>query len=53
MPVMVFVEDYFGFKHSWLPHSWLPWVASVIVAFTVLFGASYCFAIRKLDYQKK
>ncbi|KAL6660324.1 hypothetical protein ACP70R_002446 [Stipagrostis hirtigluma subsp. patula] len=48
MPVMVFVEDYFGFKHSWLP-----WVASVIVAFTVLFGASYCFAIRKLDYQKK
>jgi ABC-type multidrug transport system permease subunit len=46
--VKVFVEDYFDFKHSWLG-----WVAAVVVGFTVLFGALFGFAIMKLNFQKR
>jgi hypothetical protein len=47
-PVKVFVEDYFDFKHSWLG-----WVAAVVVAFTVLFATLFAFAIMKLNFQKR
>ncbi|XP_062204828.1 ABC transporter G family member 36 [Phragmites australis] len=47
-PVMVFIEDYFDFKHSWLG-----WVAAVVVAFAVLFAALFGFAIMKLNFQKR
>ena len=46
--VSQFVEDYFGFKHSWLGR-----VAAVVVAFAVLFGALFGFAIMKLNFQKR
>ncbi|XP_066306468.1 ABC transporter G family member 36-like [Miscanthus floridulus] len=47
-PVKVFVEDYFDFKHSWLG-----WVAAVVVAFAVLFATLFGFAIMKLNFQKR
>ncbi|XP_066306469.1 ABC transporter G family member 36-like [Miscanthus floridulus] len=46
--VSQYVEDYFGFKHSWLG-----WVAAVVVAFPVLFAALFGFAIMKLNFQKR
>ncbi|AQK96511.1 ABC transporter G family member 36 [Zea mays] len=46
--VKVFVEDYFDFKHSWLG-----WVAAVVVAFGVLFATLFAFAIMKLNFQKR
>ncbi|CAL4962701.1 unnamed protein product [Urochloa decumbens] len=46
--VKVFIEDYFDFKHSWLG-----WVATVVVAFAVLFAALFGFAIMKLNFQKR
>ncbi|PWZ33465.1 ABC transporter G family member 36 [Zea mays] len=46
--VKVFVEDYFDFKHSWLG-----WVAAVVVAFAVLFATLFGFAIMKLNFQKR
>ncbi|CAL4948796.1 unnamed protein product [Urochloa decumbens] len=46
--VKVFVEDYFDFKHSWLG-----WVAAVVVAFAVLFAALFGFAIMKLNFQRR
>ncbi|TKW15301.1 hypothetical protein SEVIR_5G228700v4 [Setaria viridis] len=46
--VKVFIEDYFDFKHSWLG-----WVAAVVVAFAVLFAALFGFAIMKLNFQKR
>ncbi|KAL6645521.1 hypothetical protein ACP70R_017129 [Stipagrostis hirtigluma subsp. patula] len=46
--VMVFVEDYFDFKHSWLV-----WVATVVVAFAVLFAALFGLAIMKLNFQNR
>ncbi|KAG2598998.1 ABC transporter G family member 36 [Panicum virgatum] len=46
--VKVFVEDYFDFKHSWLG-----WVAAVVVGFAVLFAALFGFAIMKLNFQKR
>ncbi|KAF0898587.1 hypothetical protein E2562_008172 [Oryza meyeriana var. granulata] len=48
IPVKVFVENYFDFKHSWLGL-----VAVVIVAFTVLFAFLFGFAIMKLNFQKR
>nr|CAB3459684.1 unnamed protein product [Digitaria exilis] len=47
-PVNVFVENYFGFKHSWLGI-----VAAVVVAFTALFAFSFAFAIMKLNFQTR
>ncbi|CAL4896463.1 unnamed protein product [Urochloa decumbens] len=47
-PVNVFVENYFGFKHSWLGL-----VAAVIVTFTAVFAFSFAFAIMKLNFQKR
>ena len=44
----LFVEDYFDFKHSWLG-----WVATVVVGFAVLFGTLFGFAIMKLNFQKR
>ncbi|KAM0897411.1 hypothetical protein ACQ4PT_022583 [Festuca glaucescens] len=43
-----FVEDYFDFKHSWLGY-----VAAVVVAFGVLFAFLFGFAIAKLNFQKR
>lgn len=47
-PVNVFLENYFGFKHSWVGL-----VAAVVVAFTVLFAVAFAFAIMKLNFQKR
>ncbi|WVZ69752.1 hypothetical protein U9M48_018488 [Paspalum notatum var. saurae] len=46
--VKMFVEDYFDFKHSWLG-----WVATVVVAFTLLFAALFSIAIMKFNFQKR
>nr|XP_034594035.1 ABC transporter G family member 35 isoform X1 [Setaria viridis] len=48
VPVNVFVEKYFGFKHSWLGV-----VAAVVVAFAVLFACLFGFAIMKLNFQRR
>ncbi|KAL6839179.1 hypothetical protein ACP4OV_031070 [Aristida adscensionis] len=47
-PVNMFIEDYFGFKHSWLG-----FVAVIVVAFSVLFANLFGFAIMKLNFQKR
>ncbi|WVZ64156.1 hypothetical protein U9M48_013719 [Paspalum notatum var. saurae] len=47
-PVKVFLEDYFDFKHSWLG-----WVAAIVVAFSVFFAAIFTIAIMKLNFQKR
>lgn len=47
-PVNVFVELYFAFKHSWLG-----WVAAIVVAFSMLFAALFGFSIMKLNFQKR
>ncbi|KAM3349874.1 hypothetical protein ACQJBY_022624 [Aegilops geniculata] len=47
-PVKDFIEGYFDFKHSWLGY-----VATVVVAFTVLFAFLFGFAIMKLNFQKR
>ncbi|KAL5222689.1 hypothetical protein ABZP36_027402 [Zizania latifolia] len=47
-PVNVFVENYFGFKHSWLG-----WVAAVVAAFAFLFASLFGFAIMKFNFQKR
>ncbi|KAL5228851.1 hypothetical protein ABZP36_017116 [Zizania latifolia] len=46
--VKVFVEDYFGFKHSWLG-----WVAAVVAAFALLFASLFGFAIMKFNFQNR
>ncbi|XP_006652070.1 ABC transporter G family member 34-like [Oryza brachyantha] len=48
IPVKLFVENYFDFKHTWLGL-----VALVIVAFTMLFALLFGFAIMKLNFQKR
>ncbi|KAL6591851.1 hypothetical protein ACP70R_049714 [Stipagrostis hirtigluma subsp. patula] len=48
MLVKEFLEDYFGFKHSWLG-----WAAAVVVAFSMLFALLFGFAIMKLKFQKR
>nr|CAB3473536.1 unnamed protein product [Digitaria exilis] len=48
VPVNVFVENYFGFKHSWLGV-----VAAVVVAFAVFFACLFGFAIMKLNFQRR
>ncbi|CAO2165489.1 unnamed protein product [Urochloa humidicola] len=48
VPVNSFVENYFGFKHSWLGV-----VAAVVVAFTVFFACLFGFAIMKLNFQRR
>jgi hypothetical protein len=48
VPVNVFVEKYFGFKHNWLGV-----VAAVVVAFAVLFAFLFGFAIMKLNFQRR
>ncbi|KAL5226571.1 hypothetical protein ABZP36_014836 [Zizania latifolia] len=47
-PVKVFVEDYFGFKHSWLG-----WVAAVVAAFALLFASLFGIAIMKFNFQNR
>jgi hypothetical protein len=47
-PVKKFVEDYFGFKHDFLPV-----VAVVVVGFAVLFAFCFSFSIQKLNFQKR
>ncbi|KAM3330991.1 hypothetical protein ACQJBY_027218 [Aegilops geniculata] len=47
-PVKDFIEGYFDFKHSWLGY-----VATVVVAFAVLFAFLFGFAIMKLNFQKR
>jgi hypothetical protein len=47
-PVRVFIEDYFDFKHSWLG-----WVATIVVAFAVRFAFLFGFAIMKFNFQKR
>ncbi|KAK3161259.1 hypothetical protein QOZ80_1BG0074790 [Eleusine coracana subsp. coracana] len=46
--VKVFVEEYFDFKHSWLG-----WVATIVVAFAVLFAFLFGLAIMKFNFQKR
>ncbi|KAG0538404.1 hypothetical protein BDA96_03G233200 [Sorghum bicolor] len=48
VPVNVFVENYFGFKHSWLGV-----VAAVVMAFTIFFASLFGFAIMKLNFQRR
>ncbi|WVZ69774.1 hypothetical protein U9M48_018509 [Paspalum notatum var. saurae] len=48
IPVNMFVENYFGFKHSWLGV-----VAAVVVAFAVFFAFLFGFAIMKLNFQRR
>ncbi|KAF8696862.1 hypothetical protein HU200_036501 [Digitaria exilis] len=48
VPVNVFIENYFGFKHSWLGV-----VAAVVVAFAVFFACLFGFAIMKLNFQRR
>jgi hypothetical protein len=48
VPVNAFVEEYFGFKHSWLGV-----VAAVVVAFAALFAFLFGFAIMKLNFQRR
>ena len=48
VPVNVFVEKYFGFKHSWLGV-----VAVVVLALTVLFAFLFGFAIMKINFQRR
>ena len=48
VPVKVFVENYFGFKHSWLGL-----VAAMVVVFAVLFAFLFGFAIMKLNFQRR
>jgi len=48
VPVNMFVENYFDFKHSWLGV-----VATVVVAFVVLFAFLFGFAIMKLNFQRR
>jgi hypothetical protein len=45
IPVKVFVEDYFDFKHSWLG-----WVATIVVAFAVLFAFPVCLCHREVQF---
>jgi hypothetical protein len=47
-PMNVFVENYYDFKHSWLG-----WVAIVVVSFVVLFSFLFAFAIMKLNFQTR
>ncbi|XP_078168201.1 ABC transporter G family member 36-like isoform X2 [Carex rostrata] len=47
-PVKKFVDDYFGFKHDFLPV-----VAVVVVGFPVLFAFCFSFSIQKLNFQKR
>ncbi|GJN18417.1 hypothetical protein PR202_gb05578 [Eleusine coracana subsp. coracana] len=46
--VKVFVEEYFDFKHSMLG-----WVATIVVAFAVLFAFLFGLAIMKFNFQKR
>jgi uncharacterized protein YdaL len=46
--VKEFVDDYFGFKHDFLPV-----VAVVVVGFAVLFAFCFGFSIQKLNFQKR
>jgi hypothetical protein len=46
--VKAYIEDTYGFKHSWVG-----WVAAVVVGFAALFGALFGFAIMKLNFQKR
>ncbi|KAG2598989.1 hypothetical protein PVAP13_5KG412300 [Panicum virgatum] len=48
VPVKVFVENYFGFKHSWLGL-----VAAMVVVFAVFFAFLFGFAIMKLNFQRR
>nr|CAB3477573.1 unnamed protein product [Digitaria exilis] len=48
VPVNVFIENYFGFKHSWLGV-----VATAVVAFAVFFACLFGFAIMKLNFQRR
>ncbi|WVZ64279.1 hypothetical protein U9M48_013825 [Paspalum notatum var. saurae] len=47
-PVKVFLEDYFDFRHSWLC-----WVAAIVVAFSVFFATIFSVAIMNLNFQKR
>ncbi|CAN6344739.1 unnamed protein product [Urochloa humidicola] len=47
-PVNAFVENYYDFKHSWLG-----WVALVVVAFAMLFAFCFAFAIMKFNFQTR
>ncbi|KAL6861800.1 hypothetical protein ACP4OV_017500 [Aristida adscensionis] len=47
-PVNVFLENYYDFKHSWLG-----WVATVVVAFSLFFASLFAFAIMKLNFQNR
>jgi hypothetical protein len=47
-PMNVFVENYYDFKHSWLG-----WVAIIVVSFAALFAFSFACAIMKLDFQTR
>ncbi|XP_078168194.1 ABC transporter G family member 36-like [Carex rostrata] len=43
-----FVQDYFGFKHDFLPV-----VAVVVLAFTLLFAFCFGFSIQRFNFQKR
>jgi hypothetical protein len=47
-PMNVFVENYYDFKHSWLG-----WVAIIVVSCAALFAFSFACAIMKLDFQTR
>ncbi|XP_058074633.1 pleiotropic drug resistance protein TUR2-like isoform X3 [Magnolia sinica] len=46
--VKFFLEDYFGFKHSFLGA-----VAGAVVGFTVLFAVVFAFSIKVLNFQRR
>ncbi|XP_078168196.1 ABC transporter G family member 36-like isoform X2 [Carex rostrata] len=48
LTVKKFIEEYFGFKHDFLPV-----VAVVVLAFPVLFAFCFGFSIQRLNFQKR
>ena len=47
-PLNQFVEDYFGYKHDFLPT-----VAAVLVGFAVFFAFTFAYCIRILNFQQR
>lgn len=47
-PVNVFIEDYFGFKHSFIG-----WAVLISIAFVVFFRLVALFAVTKINHQSR
>ncbi|PKA53837.1 Putative pleiotropic drug resistance protein 7 [Apostasia shenzhenica] len=48
LPVKIFIEDFFGYKHDFLGV-----VAAVEIALPILFASIFAFAIQKFNFQKR